>query len=351
MSRKVLITGATGMAGSHLADFLIEQHPEVTLLGTKRWRSDMSCVRHLQGKMEFADCDLTDPSATLKLIKRFRPDFVFHLAAQSYVLDSWTNPQSTITDNINMQLNLFEALRAADVDAIIQVALSSEEYGKVYEHELPITEKNPLRPLSPYAVSKVTQDVMAYQYYESYGLRTIRTRAFNHEGPRRGEVFVTSNFAKQIAEIEAGLRKPIVYVGNLESRRDWTDVRDMVRGYWLAANHGTPGDDYVIASGVCRTIREMLDLLLEMTKLKIEVTPDPARMRPSDVLVLQGDASKFREKTGWRPLIPFQKTMSDLLDYWRHLVRHNNNLLQPSIPQAQGFVPHTVNPTLNSSIK
>ncbi len=321
MSKRVLITGTTGMVGSHLADFLLAEHPEVELVGTKRWRSNLSCAKHLERKMRFVDCDLTDAFSTLKLIREYRPDFIFHLAAQSYVLDSWTNPQSTITDNVTMQLNLFEAMRAAEVDAVIQVALSSEEYGKVLEHELPITERNPLRPLSPYAVSKVAQDLLAYQYFQSYGLKAIRTRAFNHEGPRRGEVFVTSNFAKQIAEIEAGLREPVVHVGNLESRRDWTDVRDMVRAYWLAVHHCTPGDDYVIATGVARTIKEMLDLLLSLTKTKIEVRPDPLRMRPSDVLVLQGDASKFKACTGWETTVAFEQTMSDMLDYWRVAVR------------------------------
>ena len=310
------------MAGSHLADFLLSEQPDVEILGTKRWRSNLSCVAHLGNKIKLVDCDLTDPTACLKLIKDFRPDYIFHLAAQSYVLDSWANPHATITDNVNMQLNLFEAIRACGLDPIVQLALSSEEYGKVHEHELPISEKNPLRPLSPYAVSKVTQDMLGYQYHQSYGLKTIRTRTFNHEGPRRGEVFVTSNFAKQIAEIEAGLREPVVYVGNLEARRDWTDVRDVVRGYWLATQHCVPGEEYVIASGVTRTIQSMLDLLLSLSRTKVEIKEDPARLRPSDVLVLHGDYSKFKAATGWQPLIPFETTMKDLLEYWRSNLRN-----------------------------
>jgi GDP-4-dehydro-6-deoxy-D-mannose reductase len=203
----------------------------------------------------------------------------------------------------------------------VQVALTSEEYGKAAPEELPITEMNPLRPLSPYAVSKVGQDMLAYQYHQSYGLKVIRTRAFNHEGPRRGEAFVTSNFAKQIAEIEAGLKPPVLYVGNLSAKRDWSDVRDVVRAYWLSVQHCTPGEVYVIASGQARSVKEMLDYLLSLSKVKIEVKVDPARQRPSDVELLQGDPSKFKAATGWKPRFTFDETMADLLNYWREQVR------------------------------
>jgi GDP-4-dehydro-6-deoxy-D-mannose reductase len=222
-----------------------------------------------------------------------------------------------LIDNVTMQLNIFEAVRHAGFDPVIQVALSSEEYGNVDTHELPITERNPFRPLSPYAVSKVGQDMLAYQYFQSYGMKVIRTRAFNHEGPRRGESFVTSNFAKQIAEIEAGQRPPVIYVGNLDAQRDWSDVRDIVVAYWLAVQHCTPGDDYVIASGKSRTVRQMLDCLLAQSKVKIEIRVDPKRQRPSDVQRLQGDCTKFKNATGWSPKITFEKTMEDLLQYWR----------------------------------
>lgn len=321
MSKRVLITGITGMAGSHLADYLLKEQPQLEIVGTKRWRSNVANVGHLGNAIRLVDCDLTDPVACFHLLKSVRPDYVFHLAAQSYVLDSWAHPTATILGNISMQLNLLEAIRATELSPVIQLALSSEEYGKVHEHELPISEKNPLRPLSPYAVSKVAQDVLGYQYYESYGIKTVRTRTFNHEGPRRGEVFVTSNFAKQIAEIEAGLREPVVYVGNLEARRDWTDVRDVVRAYWLAVNHCKYDEEYVIASGVARKVGEMLELLVSMSRTKIEIRVDEARLRPSDVLVLQGDYSKFKAATGWEPTIPFQTTMSDLLQYWRDMLR------------------------------
>lgn len=321
MPRKVLITGITGMAGSHLAELLIKEEPEFQVFGTKRWRSSLVNIEAFHDKLVLWDCNLTDATDSLKLIQAVRPDYIFHLAAHSFVPDSWKAPHVTLHDNIIMQLNIFEAIRHTGLDPVIQVALSSEQYGRVLPEELPITEKNPFRPLSPYAVSKVAQDMLAYQYHQSYGMRVIRTRAFNHEGPRRGEVFVTSNFAKQIAEIEAGLKPPVLYVGNLKARRDWSDVRDVVRAYWLSVQHCVPGDAYVIASGVGRSIQEMLDYLLSLSKVKIEIAVDPARQRPSDVELLVGDASKFKRATGWSARYTFEQTMSDLLDYWRQRVR------------------------------
>ena len=190
----------------------------------------------------------------------------------------------------------------------------------VYPDEVPIKETNPLRPLSPYAVSKVAQDLMGYQYFQSYGIKAIRTRAFNHTGPRRGHVFVTSNFAKQIAEIEAGKKEPIISVGNLDAKRDFTDVRDTVRAYWLAAEKGEPGEVYNIASNRTITIQALLDNLLALSDKKIDVRQDPDRMRPSDVEILWGDASKLEKATGWKPEIPFEKTLEDTLNWWRERV-------------------------------
>ncbi len=187
----------------------------------------------------------------------------------------------------------------------------------MHPDETPISESNPLRPLSPYAVSKVSQDLLGYQYFRSYGLRAIRTRGFNHEGPRRGEVFVMSNFAKQIASIEAGLQEPHILVGNLDAMRDFTDVRDMVRAYWLAATRGEAGEVYNLASGRSIRIRDMLDQLLALSNVEVRVETDPARLRPSDVEVLLGDSSRFRSATGWAPEIPLEKTLADTLDYWR----------------------------------
>jgi GDP-4-dehydro-6-deoxy-D-mannose reductase len=190
----------------------------------------------------------------------------------------------------------------------------------VHPDEVPMKETNPLRPLSPYAVSKVAQDLLGYQYFKSYGLKVIRTRGFNHTGPRRGDVFVTSNFSKQVAEIEKGKREPVIHVGNLDARRDFTDVRDMVRAYWLAAEKGEPGDVYNIGSGTAISMHRLLEMLTALSRTKLRIQVDPERLRPSDVQILLADNSKFRALTGWAPTIPFEKTLADLLDYWRERV-------------------------------
>jgi GDP-4-dehydro-6-deoxy-D-mannose reductase len=314
---KAFITGITGFAGSHLADYLLDEHPEVEVYGSHRWRSRRDNIAHLGERVTLVECDLRDFTSVMAALDRIRPDLVFHLAAQSFVPASWTAPVETLTTNIAGQTNIFEAVRLLRLDPAIQIACSSEEYGLVLPGEVPIKESNPLRPLSPYAVSKVGQDYLAYQYFQSYGLRTVRTRGFNHTGPRRGEVFVSSNFARQVARIEAGLQEPVVRVGNLDAVRDFTDVRDMVRAYWLAATRGRPGEVYNVASGQGITVRELLDRLLAMSRIEVGVEVDPERLRPSDVEVLIGDSSRFRADTGWEPRIPLEQTLRDLLDYWR----------------------------------
>ncbi|MEZ5331762.1 MAG: GDP-mannose 4,6-dehydratase [Thermoanaerobaculia bacterium] len=314
---RVLITGITGFAGSHLAELLLAEHPEVEIWGTYRWRSRMDNVDHLVDHVRLIEADLRDFASLHRMLDAVRPERIFHLAAQSFVPSSWSAPSETLSTNIEGEANLFEAIRALKLDPVIQIACSSEEYGLVLPDEVPIRETNPLRPLSPYAVSKVGQDMLAYQYFRSYGLKSIRTRGFNHTGPRRGDVFVTSNFAKQIARIEAGLQEPVIEVGNLDAVRDFTDVRDMVRAYWLATEKATPGEVYNIASGVGITIQELLDRLLSHSTAEVEVRVDPERLRPSDVEVLVGDASKFRAETGWEPRIPLDRTLVDILEYWR----------------------------------
>ena len=316
---RVLITGLTGFVGSHLAEYALSKGAEV--YGSIKWRSKTDNIDHLTGQLKLIECDLKDPSSLNMLVRESDPDMIFHLAAQSFVPTSWHAPGETLSNNILCEVNLFEAIRAHGTNPMVMVAGSSEEYGLVKEGELPISETSPLRPLSPYAVSKVTQDLLGYQYHQSYGLNIIRTRAFNHTGPRRGDVFVESNFAKQIAQIETGKAEPVVYVGNLEAQRDFTDVRDIVKGYWLALEKGQPGEVYNLCSGSMWSIQQVLDHLLSISSAKITVKQDPARMRPSDVPWLCGDWSLFKKQTGWAPEIPFEQTLRDLLDYWRAKLR------------------------------
>lgn len=316
---RVLITGITGFAGSHLAEYCLGR-ADVEVFGTARWRSRMDNVEGIINDIVLIDCDLKDSVAVRHCLSEVRPDYIFHLAAQSFVPTSWKAPVETMTTNVVGQINIFEAMRELKLESRVQLACSSEEYGMVYEDEIPIKETNPLRPLSPYGVSKVAQDLLGYQYHQSYGVHTVRTRGFNHTGPRRGDVFVSSNFSRQIAMVEKGKQEPVLRVGNLEARRDFTDVRDMIRGYWVALEKGEPGEVYNIGSGTDVTIRHMLDILLGFSEIEIEVRQDPERMRPSDVEVLRADNTKFCGLTGWKPEIPLEKTLEDLLDYWRERV-------------------------------
>ena len=280
-----------------------------------------------RGRVTLLHCELTDAGAVEKLIASVQPQRIFHLAAQSYVQSSFDEPAATLRINIESQLNLLEAIRRHDTQIRMHIAGSSEEYGLVHPDEVPMKETNPLRPLSPYAVSKVAQDKLAYQYFKSYGLHLVVTRGFNHTGPRRGTHFVTSTMARQIALIEAGKHEPVIYHGDLTSKRDWTDVRDMVRAYWLALDKGEPGEVYNVGMGKCWSIKEMLDMLLSHSTVKIRTQEDPARLRPSDVPILWADTAKFHRATGWEPQIPFEKTLADLLDYWRDRVRRDTQRL------------------------
>jgi len=317
---RVLITGITGFVGSHMAEYALAKGAQV--FGSNRWRSKTENIDHLRDKVTFLESDLRDLSSVRSLLEISSPDFVVHLAAQSFVGVSWHAPAETLSTNILSQVHLLEAIRGLKMSPRFLAVGSSEEYGLVYPNELPINESNPLRPLSPYAVSKVTQDMMAFQYFKSYGLPIVRTRAFNHEGPRRGDVFVTSNFARQIAEIEAGLRDAVLYVGDLTPRRDYSDVRDIVRGYWLLLEKGEPGEVYNLCSGTSWAIQQVLDFLLDQSKVKgITIKTDPARLRPSDVMILEGDPGKVFKATGWKVEIPFERTLAELLDYWRQRTR------------------------------
>ena len=311
---RILITGITGFVGSHLAEYLLELGYEVH--GTLRWRSKTENIDHIKDNLHLHNADIRDGYSMQSVFKEVNPEYCFHLAAQSFVLESWSSPLETLSTNILGTTNVLEAIKLKCSECKTLVAGSSEEYGLVHPSELPIKEDNPLRPMSPYGVSKVATDKLGILYYMSYKLPVVVTRAFNHTGPRRGEVFVTSTFAKQIAEIEKG-KKSILYVGNLDAKRDWTDVRDIVKAYWSAINKGIPGEIYNICSGKTVKIKDMLNILLGFSNVKINIEEDSNRMRPSDVPVLFGDYSKFKSLTNWEPTIPFEKTLEDLLNYWR----------------------------------
>ena len=316
---RLLITGITGFVGSHFAEFALAQGIEV--YGSCRWRSKTENIDHLRSRIGLIECDLRDLSSVRNLLETSEPTHIVHLAAQSFVAASWKAPAETLSTNITAQVNLLEAMRGLKIAPRFLAIGSSEEYGLVHPDELPIKETNPLRPLSPYAVSKVTQDMMGYQYFRSYGLPIVRTRAFNHEGPRRGDVFVTSNFARQVAEIEAGVREPVMFVGDLKPKRDYSDVRDIVRGYWSLLERGEPGEVYNLCSGRSWAIQQVLDFLLERSHVKnIAVRTDPTRLRPSDVMELEGDPGKIERATGWKAEIPFERTLTELLDYWRQRI-------------------------------
>ncbi len=321
---KVIITGITGFVGSQLMDYLLENHPEVQIFGLKRWRSPMENIAHAAEKVTLYDCDLRDLSSLLYMFGEVKPDVIFHLAAQSYVPTSFVAPVDTLSTNILGTANLLEAVRLSKIDPVVHICSSSEVYGQVKKEELPITENTPFRPASPYAVSKVGEDMLGWQYFTSWGIKTLRTRMFTHTGPRRGEVFVASNFARQLVRIEMGLQKPAISVGNLDSVRTFADVRDTVRAYWIMVQKFyegkvQAGDVFNIGGNVTLTVREMLDVLVRLSGLqgKVSIEVDPSRLRPSDVTLQIPSIAKFQACTGWQPEIPFEKTMQDLLDYWR----------------------------------
>jgi len=311
---RALISGISGFAGSHLAELLLREGYEV--YGTIRCRSRMENIEHIKKDIHLIEADLRDSLSMNLAVAQSKPDYVFHLAAQSYVPMSWVAPSDTIETNVVGTINLFEAVRKLGMGTKVQFAGSSEEYGMVLPFECPIIEDNALKPLSTYGVSKVAGDRLSYQYVKSYGMRIIITRAFNHSGPRRGECFVTSNFAKQIAEIENGA-EPIISVGNLNAHRDFTDVRDMVRAYLLAIQKCQYGVPYNICSGQSVSIRSVLAMLMSMSKTRITIEEDANRLRPSDVELLQGDCTQFKKATGWERSYTLDETLEDLLNYWR----------------------------------
>ncbi len=320
--RKALVTGALGFAGRHLLAEL-EGQTDWDLVGLARGHGSPI------GRERILTCDLLDATLVSRVIAHHRPDIIFHLAAQSYVPQAIAAPAETIHNNVAGQVNLLEACRAASLDPTILIVGSSEEYGFVDPEDGPIREDQPFRPLNPYAVSKIAQDMLGLQYALSYGMQIIRVRPFNHFGPGQSDRFVLSTFARQIAEAERELIEPVVLTGNLDARRDFLDVRDVARAYCMLVESGEPGEVYNVASGVAHRIGDLLDRLIALATLKIDVRPDPARMRPSDIPVVIGDASRLRDATGWEPLFSADQSLIDTLNAWRHhLARTSDTSLE-----------------------
>lgn len=313
---KALITGAGGFVGGHLREYLLA-HTDWELTGTVY--PQPAGEQPAEPRLRLTYADLRDPEMVRALVDEVQPDFVFHLAAQSFVPTSYADPWETLENNIRGQLNLLEAVRRSGREVRVVVIGSNEEYGA--PEELPQTEDHPLRPNNPYAVSKVAQDLMGLQYYLAYGMPVVRVRPFNHTGPGQSPRFVVPAFARQVARIEAGLQEAVMRVGNLEAARDFTDVRDIVRAYHGAATEGQPGEVYNLASGQAQRISDVLDMLLDLTEAEISVEVDPDRYRPVDVPEVRGSAEKFRRLTGWEPAYSFQQTLEDTLDYWREQVK------------------------------
>lgn len=335
MSKKALITGITGMVGSHLADYLLA-NTDWDIYGMCRWRSPLDNVEHLLEKVNrkerlyFLDGDLTDYVSLQNVVEKSRPDFVFHLAAQSYPTTSFTSPIQTLDTNILGTERLLEAIRRFhDLDPVIHVCSSSEVFGRVQAEKLPIDEECSFHPASPYAISKIGTDMIGRFHAEAYSQKVVVTRMFTHTGPRRGDVFAESSFAKQIAMIENNMMEPVVKTGNLESMRTWSDVRDAVRAYYMLVTiNPKPGEYYNIGGANSCTVGDMLNYLISISTVKrIKVQTESSRLRPLDADLQVPDTSKFKAHTGWKPEISFEETMKDLLNYWRDQIRKGKSFL------------------------
>lgn len=324
MSMKSIVTGVGGFAGSHLAEYLLSLGHDV--YGLLKPGSSRHSVSHMKN-LHVYESDMTDYDSIFSPLKKHKPDYVFHLAAHTNVNYSFTNPSSFLFDNGLGAINILEAVRHlrddGNYDPVVMFCSSSEVYGQVDAKDMPITEHNLLKPISPYAISKAYADMLAYQYWLSWKMKIIRTRAFSHTGIRRNPAFAVSGFARQIANIEAGHRDPVIHVGSLDSIRTFADVRDIVRAYWLAAKLGEYGEAYNICGNAVVSMREVLNELLSLSTCKdIKIVVDAERLRPSDITKQLADCTKFVERTGWCPQIDFKKdTLKDVLNYWRERLR------------------------------
>lgn len=330
MAVKALITGMTGMVGSHLADYLLE-NTDWDIYGMQRWRSPLDNIMHLMDRINKEDRlfvkygDLNDMGSLMTVLEQVRPDYIFHLAAQSYPQVSFTAPIDTLNTNVLGTCRLLEAVRILGQTPVIHVCASSEVFGRVPKEKLPINEECDFHPASPYAISKVGTDLIGRYYAEAYDLTVVTTRMFTHTGPRRGDVFHESTFAKQIAMIEAGYQEPVVKVGNLDSLRTYADVRDAVRAYhMLVTVNPIKGEYYNIGGDYTCKVEDTLKMMILLSTVKnIEIRVDPERLRPIDADLQVPDTSKFTAHTGWRPVYTYEQTMEDLLNYWRERIKRS----------------------------
>lgn len=315
---RALITGVNGFVGGHLAERLVDL-PGWEVWGLPRQR-DLA-LAHLRDHVRLVCADLRDRDETAQAIAQAQPQVVFHLASQPFVPESFRDPATTLSTNILAQLNVVLALIDQHINARVLAVGTVEEYGLIQPEHLPLHEDTPLRPVSPYGVSKVAQGMLALQYHLSHGLDVVRVRSFTHIGPRQSDRFVAASFARQIARIEQGLQPPVIKVGNLSAQRDFTDVRDIVEAYILAVERGESGQVYNIGSGRPVMIRALLDMLLAASSATVAVQQDPERMRPIDVPLVVCDPRRFHTRTGWQPRIPLEQTLRDILEDWRVRVR------------------------------
>jgi GDP-4-dehydro-6-deoxy-D-mannose reductase len=316
---RVFITGITGPVGSALADYLLTLD-DVEVHGFKRWRSDVRPIEHLADRLFLHEGDIEDPFSVDRALARAAPDRIYHLAAQSYPSESWDAPATTFRVNVEGTLNVLEAVRRHAPETRVHIAGTSAQYGWVDPEETPITESHPMRPASPYGVSKVAAELAGLQYHDSYGLHVVVTRSFNHVGPHQGDRCSIQTFCRQMAAAEAGLQDPVIRVGNVETRRDFSHTRDVAKALWLLLERGTPGEVYNLCYGEATRIGDIVDLVRRKGAVQTEVLVEQSRLRPSDEPILFGDNSRLRDATGWAPRIAIEQIVEEILDYWRHRV-------------------------------